>query len=162
RSVRQAKLQLQMEHALDDVIRARDQALTHTDDPYRWEAALTEVASVLKRAQDLAAQDETAIGPALRERLQAAEAVLDADTTDRRCVARFEGIRLEQTEVNVAISDFKTQVAFTALKEAFRRQYHMEFGVTPVVQAATILQQRPKVVQDFLLAALEVSLDDAP
>jgi serine/threonine protein kinase/tetratricopeptide (TPR) repeat protein len=162
RSVRQAKLQLQMEHALDDAARARDQALMHTDDPYRWEAALTEVAFALKRAQDLDAQDETAIGPALRERLQAAQATLDADTTDHRFAARFEEIRLEQAEVNVAISDFKAEVAFTALKEAFQRQYHIEFGVTPVEQAVSILQQRPKAVQDFLLAALEVSLNDAP
>jgi len=35
RSVRQAKRQLQMEHALEDSARAREQALTHTDDPYR-------------------------------------------------------------------------------------------------------------------------------
>jgi serine/threonine protein kinase/Flp pilus assembly protein TadD len=161
RSVRQAKLQLQMEHALDDADKARAQALTHTNDPYRWEAALTEAAFALKRAQELDAQDKTAIAPALRERLQAAQATLNADTTDRRFAARFEEIRLEQAEVNVAISVFKPQVAFTALKEAFQRQYHIEFGVTPVEQAVTILQQRPKAVQDFLLAALEVSLDDA-
>jgi serine/threonine protein kinase/Flp pilus assembly protein TadD len=162
RSVRQARLQLQMEHALDDAARAREQALLHSNDPYRWEAALTEAAFALTRAQELDAQDETAIGPALRERLQAAQATLDADTTDRRFAVRFEEIRLEQTEINVSISDFKAQIAFTALKQAFQRQYHMEFGVTPIEQAVTILQQRPKAVQDVLLEALEVSLDDAP
>jgi serine/threonine protein kinase/Flp pilus assembly protein TadD len=162
RSVRHAKLNLEVEHALDDATKARDQALKLTDSPYRWKATLAEAESDFKRAQGLASQDETALEPALRERLQVLQTLLDADDTDRRFAARFEEIRLEQAEVNVAISDFKAQIAFVALKEAFQRQYHIEFGVTPVEQAVTILQQRPKAVQDFLLAALEVSLDDSP
>jgi serine/threonine protein kinase/Flp pilus assembly protein TadD len=162
RSVRWAKLNLEVEHALDDATKARDRALTLTDNPFQWKAALAEVASELKRASGLAAQDETALEPALRERLQALQAGLKDDETDRRFAARFEEIRLEQTEVNLAISEFKTEIAFSALKQAFQRHYRIEFGATPAEQAVSIVHERPKPIQDFLLAALEVSLDNVP
>jgi serine/threonine protein kinase/Flp pilus assembly protein TadD len=162
RSVRQAKLNLEIEHALADATKARDDALTLTDNPYRWAAALAEAVSDLKRAQGLAVQDETALEPATRERLEALQALLEADEADRRFVARFEQIRLEQAEVNVAISDFKTGIAFTALKEAFQRNYQIEFGATPSEEATAVVQQRPKAIQDVLLAALEICLDYAP
>jgi eukaryotic-like serine/threonine-protein kinase len=162
RSVRQAKLNLGIGHALTDATKARDQALTLTDNPYRWEAALAEAASELKRAQGLASQDEIALEPAMRERLQALHAILNADEADRRFAVRFDDIRLEQTEVNLAISQFKTEIAFAAFEEAFQRYYRIEFGVTPSEQAVTIIQQRPKAMQDFLLAALEITLDNVP
>src|SRR5262249_4434956 len=95
RSVRQAKLNLGIEHALVDATKALDQALTLTDNPYRWEAVLAEAASDLKRAEGLIAQDEAAAEPAIRERLQALQARLLADEADRLFAARFEEIRLE-------------------------------------------------------------------
>jgi serine/threonine protein kinase/Flp pilus assembly protein TadD len=162
RSVRQARLNQEVEHALDDADKARSQALTLTDNPYRWEAALAEAASDLKRAQGMADQDETALEPALRERLQAIQILLKADEADRRFAARFDEVRLEQAEVNVTVSEFKTEVAFAALKEAFQRHYRIAFAATPDAQAVTIIQQRPKAMQDVLLAALEICLDNAP
>jgi tetratricopeptide (TPR) repeat protein len=162
RAARQAKLNLEIEHALDDAAKGRGLALKLTDNPYAWEAALAEEASDLKRAQGLAAQDEAALEPATRERLQALQALLGADEADRRFAARFDEIRLEQTELNAANSTFKSEIAFPALKEAFQRHYRVAFGVTPVEQAATILQQRPKHMQYMLLAALDVSLNNMP
>jgi tetratricopeptide (TPR) repeat protein len=162
RSVRQAKLNLEVERALDDAARARDQALRLTDHPDRWKAALAEATSELKRAQGLAVQDEAALEPPLRERLRAQKSILDADETDRRFAARFEEIRLEQTNVDLENSEFETGIAFTALAEAFLHHYRIEFGVTPAAQAAAIIQGRPPSVQDVLLAALEVSQDNVP
>ena len=162
KEARQARLNFEIEHALGEATRARDQALTLTDNPYRWEAASTSAASVLKRAQGLAAHDETALEPAVRERLEALQAMLEADETDRQFAGRFEDIRLEQSEAHRAVSLFKLETAFTALKKAFQRHYRIEFGATPAEQAVTILQQRPKPMQDLLLAALELSLDNAP
>jgi eukaryotic-like serine/threonine-protein kinase len=162
RSVRSAKLNLEVEHALNDANKARDQALKLTDNPYQWEATLAAAAAELKRAQGLATQDETALEPDVRERLQALQAGLKADETDRRFAARFDEIRLEQTAIHPAISAFKFEIAVPALKEAFQRHYRIEFGATPVEQAASIIRERPKPIQDFLLAALEVSLDHVP
>jgi serine/threonine protein kinase/Flp pilus assembly protein TadD len=162
RSVRSAKLNLEVEHALNDANKARDQALKLTDNPYQWEATLAAAAAELKRAQGLAAQDETALEPDVRERLQALHAGLKADEMDRRFAVRFDEIRLEQTAIHPAISAFKFEIAVPALKEAFQRHYRIEFVATPVEQAASIIRERPKPIQDFLLAALEVSLDYVP
>jgi hypothetical protein len=39
----------------------------------------------------------------------------------------------------VAISKFKTEIAFSALKEAFQSHYRIELGATPTEQAVTIV-----------------------
>jgi eukaryotic-like serine/threonine-protein kinase len=162
RAARQTKLNLEIEYALDDASKGRELALKLTDNPYAWEAALAAAASELKRAQGLAAQDETAVDPTFREQLQALQTLLNADEADRRFATRFEEIRLEQAAVNVAISEFKMDVAFAALKDAFQRHYRIAFGTTPAEQAAAILGQRPPEMQDVLLAALDMCLDHAP
>jgi serine/threonine protein kinase/Flp pilus assembly protein TadD len=162
RSVRHAKLNLVVERALDDATRARDQALKQTDYPEQWKAALAEAASDLKRAQGLANQDETALEPGTRERLHGLQALLNADDTDCRFAARFEQMRLQQMAAMVTITEVKMGIAFTGLKDAFHRHYRVEFGATPAKQAVAIIQQRPKAIQDILLAALEVCLDDVP
>jgi serine/threonine-protein kinase len=162
RAARQARINVEVGHALDEATRAREQALALTDNLFRWGAALAEAASALKRAEGLATQDAAALEPATRERLQALHALLDADETDRRFAARFEEVRLEQAEVNVAISEFKEGTAFAALKEAFRRHYGVEFGATPAGDAVAVIRQRPQAMQDLLLAALEVSLHNVP
>jgi tetratricopeptide (TPR) repeat protein len=160
RAARQARLNREIEHALEDAAKTRDLALKLTDNPYGWEAVLAEAASELKRAQGLAAQDETALGAALQVRLQGMQTLLDADEADRRFAARFEEILLEQYEVHMGKNETKLGIAFAAFKEAFQRHYGIAFGTTPVEQAAFILQQRPKAMQDILLAALEISLDE--
>jgi hypothetical protein len=45
---------------LSDAEKAREQALTLTDNPSQWRATLAEATSNIKRAQGLAAQEETA------------------------------------------------------------------------------------------------------
>ncbi len=162
RAARRARLNSEIGHALDDGERAREQAAGLTDHPYRWEAALAEAGSALKRARGLESQDPTAVEPPARERLQALQAALDADEADRRFAARFEEIRLEQAEVNVAISDFKTGIGFAAVKEALRSQYQVEFGTTPAEQVVALIGRRPKAMRDLLLAALDVCLENAP
>ncbi len=92
RAVRRVKLNLEVEHALDEAARACEQALTLTDSPIRWEAALAEASSDLKRARGLAAQDETALDPATRERLEVLQALLDAEEADRLFAGRFEEV----------------------------------------------------------------------
>jgi serine/threonine protein kinase/Flp pilus assembly protein TadD len=161
-AARQARLDREIEHALDEATRAREQALTLTDNPFRWEAALAETGSGLKRAQGLAAQDEAAVEPAVRGRLQALQALLDADKADRRFAARFDEIRLEQSGLHLATSQFKVEIALPALKEAFQRHYQIEFVATPAEQAVTLIRRRPKPVQDVLVAALETCLDIVP
>jgi serine/threonine protein kinase/tetratricopeptide (TPR) repeat protein len=159
---RRSKLNVEIERALDDVAKARNLALKLTDHPDQWKAALAEAASELKRAQGLAAQDETALEPATRERLEALQVVANSDESDYRFAAHFEEVRLQQTDVNLAISEFKTGIALKALSEAFQHHYQIEFGRTPAAWAAAIIQRRPRPIQEFLLAGLDVSLECVP
>jgi serine/threonine protein kinase/Flp pilus assembly protein TadD len=162
RAARQEKLNLEIEHALDDADKGRELALKLTDNPYAWEAALAESLSDLKRAKGLAAQDETALKPDIQERLHELQTLLNADESDRRFAARFEDIRLEQTATHTTVNEFQFEIGFSALKEAFGHHYRIAFGVTPVEQAAAILRQRPEAMREVLLAALEMCLHHAP
>src|SRR5262249_9017621 len=76
RAARQTRLNLEVEHALDEATRAREQALTLTDNPVRWKAALGEAMSDFKRAQGLSTQDDAALEQATWGRLQSLQALL--------------------------------------------------------------------------------------
>jgi serine/threonine protein kinase/Flp pilus assembly protein TadD len=162
RSVRQSRLNLEVEHALDEAEKACDQALTLTNNPYQWEAVLAAAASACKRADGLAAQEEGGLEPAVHERLEALRARLDADENDRRFVARFDEIRLEQTEIHLAASEFKLEIAFPAFKKAFQSHYAIAFGATPPEKVLNVLEQRPLPVRHYLVAALDISLPHVP
>jgi serine/threonine protein kinase/Flp pilus assembly protein TadD len=160
RTARRSKLNLEVGHALDEAAKAREQALTLTDNPALWRAALAEAASDLKRAQGLAAQDGAALEPATRERQRALQALLDADEADRRFAGRFEEVLFKGYEDRITAT--KVEIAFAAQEEAFRRYYGIVFGVTPVEDAATILKQRPPTIRDLLWGALDICLQHVP
>jgi serine/threonine protein kinase/Flp pilus assembly protein TadD len=162
RSVRQARLNLEGGHALDEAEKACAQALTLTDNPYQWEAVLAEAASAFKRADGLAAQPEAGLEPAVRQRLEALRVRLDADENDRRFVARFDEIRLEQSEIHEAVNAFKLEIAFPAFKKAFQSHYAIAFGATAPKEVLNLLEQRPRPIRHYLVAALEFSLAYVP
>jgi tetratricopeptide (TPR) repeat protein len=162
RQTRQAKLNHEIELALQEAGAARERALTLTDNPYQWQAVLAAAASAHQRARGLASQDEAALDPALNDRLQALAARLEADETDRRFVARFEEIRLEQTQIRPEGGEYKLEIAYLALKEAFRTHYQIDLQATSAEQVLAVLRRRPEAIQDQLLAALDYSLAHAP
>ncbi len=162
RSARQTKLNLEIDHALDDAAKGRELALKLTDNPYAWEAALAAAKSELKRAEGLATQDETALEPVLQERLQAMQNLLNSDEADRRFAARFEEIRLQQSDAHPLGRYENKEIAFPALKEAFQHHYRITFAITPIEQAVAMVRDRPKAMQDVLSAALAICLDYVP
>jgi tetratricopeptide (TPR) repeat protein len=162
RKARQAKLNHEVELALREANASRDRALTLTDNPYQWEATLAAAFSALKRAEGLGSQDDAALEPAVGERLQKLRTLMDADQNDRRFVARFDDIRLEQTRLDTRHSRYMKEIAFATLKDAFRAHYAIDFGVTPAAQVVSVIHQRPKAIQEYLVAALDVSLTHAP
>ena len=105
-AARHAKLNHEVELAIKEATQARDRALTLTDNPYEWDAALAAADSAVKSAAGIAAQDEAALSPALKHELRSLQAAMEADQQDRRFVARFDEIRLEQSEYPV-FSNFK-------------------------------------------------------
>jgi eukaryotic-like serine/threonine-protein kinase len=162
RAARRATLNHQVELALQEASTARDRALTLTDNPPQWDAALAAARSALKQAEGLAAQEEAALEPAVRGRLEEVRATLDADDNDRRFVDRLDQIRLEQIAFDVQHGRFNLEIAFPAIKEAFRTHYGIDFVATPVAQAVSFIQQRPPPIQEYLLAALESSSAHVP
>jgi tetratricopeptide (TPR) repeat protein len=165
RAARRDKLNQEVDTALREASALRERALTLTDRPNQWEAVLAEASSAFKRAEGLAGQDDAALEPAVRERLQALRALLgadEADRTDRRFVARFEEIRLEQTQIRPDVGEHKLEIAYPALKEAFRALYRIDLGATSAEQVMSVLGRRPSAIREQLLAALDHSLAYAP
>src|SRR5262249_47218470 len=108
----------------------------------------------------LASQDEAGLEPAVWGHLRGMGIGLDADENDRRFVARFDEVRLAQTQVKEG--GVNVDAAYPALKDRFQKHYQIDFGATPPQQVVRLLQQRPKPIQEYLLAALGVSLVTAP
>jgi tetratricopeptide (TPR) repeat protein/serine/threonine protein kinase len=155
---RQAKLNQEVELALRDASTLRERALTVTDNPDHWDATLAVAASALRRAEGLAAQDEAALEPQARDRLNELRAILDADQNDRRFAARFDEIRLEQTRLDLVHSRFMEETSYDAVKHALKAAYGIEIGTTPAEEVAALVRQRPKAVQEFLNAALDLAI----
>jgi serine/threonine protein kinase/Flp pilus assembly protein TadD len=162
RAARQAKLNQEVEVALHEANATRELALTLTDNPSHWEATLAAAASALKRAEGIASQEEAALEPPAAQRLQMLRTALRNDQNDRRFVARFDEIRLEQTRLDPLHGRYKEEIAFATFKDAFRAHYGIDFGTMPAAQVAGFIQQRPKAIQEYLVAALDLSLIHVP
>jgi tetratricopeptide (TPR) repeat protein len=158
---RRARLNLEIEHVLADATKAHEEALTVAENPYRWETALHKAAYILKRAKGLADQDETAVEPSVRERLEALQAILSASDADYRFAARLDQIRVGLADFNEEAGE-KPGDPLYSIGEEFRRHYQIEFDLTPVSDAVSIIRQRPEPVQHILLAAIETGRDYAP
>ena len=162
RSARHAKLSYGVEIAVQEANLARGRALARTDNPFDWDAALASALSALKGAEELAAQDAAALDPAVVERLQRMRATLDSDETDRRFVARFDEILRGVIVWDARRSQSKNEESFFKLKDAFKSCYAWDVGATPTAEVASFIQQRPKPIQEHLLAALDAGLARVP
>jgi tetratricopeptide (TPR) repeat protein len=156
RSVRQARLNLEVAYALDEAEKAFGQALALTDAPYQWEAVLVAAASALKRADGLAAQEEAGLEPDLHARLEALRVRLDADEHDRVFVSRCDEIRQD------ALSQSNLEIVFPACKQAFQRHYAIVVGETSLEKVLNFLKHKPLPVRQLLVAALDGSLAFVP
>jgi tetratricopeptide (TPR) repeat protein len=87
---------------------------------------------------------------------------MKADLRDRRFVFRFDEIRLEQSELNPAGSNFKLDNAYPAIGQALDDIYQVRIGTTPVDEAKRSVLERPLPIQKYLVAALDVALLYAP
>jgi tetratricopeptide (TPR) repeat protein len=162
REARRTRLNQEVDLALREASDSRERALGLTDNPYQWEATLAAALSALKRAEGLAAEDDAALEPAVREHLLTVRRTLDADENDRRFVARFDAIRLEQTALDPQLSRYREEIAFAALNDALRAHYGVDFEVMPIGQVVALVQQRPEPIRKYLVAAFEECLAQAP
>jgi serine/threonine-protein kinase len=131
-----------------------------TEQPAQWQSTLAAALSAVKLAESLLSKEEDGVDAKLQDHVQEVRAGLEADERDRRLVARFEEVRLEQTEVDVERSMFKGYNAYPKLCAALRA-YGLKIGQTPIEQALARLRKRPMAVQKHVVAALDLCLRTA-
>jgi tetratricopeptide (TPR) repeat protein len=154
RAARQAKLEDGVQTAVQDGSTHADRALTLIHNPAQWEAALIAAFSALERAEGLAASAEELLDPALRERMRALAARLEADEKDRRMVSAVERIRLEGSQLNVKERQFANAGASAArYRDAFE-SYGMPVTAPPE-EAAAMLRGKHAAIRAALVGALD-------
>jgi tetratricopeptide (TPR) repeat protein/tRNA A-37 threonylcarbamoyl transferase component Bud32 len=146
REARQAEINTEIASALQHA------ALLHEQG--KWPEAL----AALGRAESLAAQQDAVPDPALRERLRGLKTRLDADQRDRQFAARFDQIRMEQSEVDVDKSEFRDYEAAPKIRAALEEVYQIQFGLTAPGEMAALVRQQPEAIQNQLLTALSMCL----
>ncbi len=162
RAARQARLNYGIDLALQEAKAVREQALTQTENPYQWQTTLAAATSILKRAEELAAQDPKALNAAVAAQLQALRATLDEDERDRRFVERFDEILGDVLVWNDERSKHRRGEPLLKLRSAFQDFYGIRIGSTPVAEAANVIRQRATPIQEHLLAALDVCVARVP
>jgi tetratricopeptide (TPR) repeat protein len=162
RSARKDSLNAAVTMAVKDAAAARERALSHTDNPYRWEAELLTALSALKRGEELAAQDQEALDQALGVRLKQLRSILDADEKDRIFVAHFDEMLRAILASDARRSQFKSAQTVAGVAEAFNGSYGIQFDSTPPAQVDRVIQSRPQPIRNHLLAALDICLARVP
>jgi tetratricopeptide (TPR) repeat protein len=161
RNVRQEKIEDQVNIALVETGRFREQALELTNDLPRWEAMLAAADSAYKRAAALADQEGGKLGAALLERLHSMQVQLDADKKDCGFFAQFERLQLEQDHADMKKDDSQARAALSQLRDALHA-YGLEVGTMPAKEAIALIQQRPRPIQNRLVVALAYWHREAP
>jgi serine/threonine protein kinase/Flp pilus assembly protein TadD len=116
--------------------------------------------AALQQAELLVGEAEMSLG--LSERFAALKEKLDADARDQEFGARFQEIRLRvQSQVQEDKHSGSAEAAFPEIREALRR-YGIDIGVTPVEQAAALVQGRPDPARQQIISALDEYLSQAP
>ena len=155
---RRARLNFEVEHVLDDAAKAHEESLALTDNPDQWKAALNKAAYILQRAKGLAAQDEAASEPSIRERIESLEMRVTAARRDVFMLDELEGIRLRQAEskdgqmFDRAGAEKRYAAAFLA--------YGLDVATLEPAQAAARVRESP--IREALLAGLDAWLQFEP
>jgi serine/threonine-protein kinase len=157
KAARQAKLNAEVEAALEEGFTRAGRALTLTGNPAQWEAELATAFSSQEKAQGLAAGTEMLLDPALNERMQALADRLQADEQDRRMVQTVEQILLAEVEPNIRENRFSNPESVPKYRQAFK-DYGIVAETTPPEEAAALIAGKAPVIQTALVAALNAWL----
>jgi serine/threonine-protein kinase len=157
KAARQAKLNAEVEAAVEEGCLRADRALTLTGNPPQWKAELAMAFSSQEKAQGLAAGAEELLDPALKERIQTLADRLQADEQDRRMVQTVEQILLDAVEPNIRESRFSSPESLPKYREAFK-DYGIVAETTPPKEAAALIASKAPAIQTALVAALNAWL----
>jgi serine/threonine protein kinase/Flp pilus assembly protein TadD len=140
RSARQGRLNASLRAALDEAERLQRES--------QWPQAR----AAAGRAEGLIADGGT--DPALIERAQGLIRTLAEEEADRLFLARLEGIRFLQAEVNVKKDCFALEMALPEYQQAFRN-YGMSVETMNPEEGASRLERLPQRARGNVVAALD-------
>jgi tetratricopeptide (TPR) repeat protein len=152
---RWAALERDVTASLRETEALRERAAELTQNPRQWELTLRAADLALKRAEALVDPD-TPLG----EQVEEARTALEADQRDRALATRFDEVRIEQSQVDVAQSRFQLSEASPRLEKALRT-WGLEVGVTAVPLAVERIGSRGRVVQARVIETLDLCLEYA-
>jgi tetratricopeptide (TPR) repeat protein len=161
RALHLAERRRQLDLAFKEVDALHERALEHTPDADHWKTTLTAARAALGRAEALLAEEGGRADAALQRRVKEARGLLEGAERDRRLVARYEQILLDQAELNSEGSRWRLQEGYPKLREALR-DYGLEVGVLPPARAAALVEGRPGAVRPHVVAVLQDCLRQAP
>ncbi|HEX7448430.1 MAG TPA: tetratricopeptide repeat protein [Pirellulales bacterium] len=150
---RRAKLNLEVEHMLDDASKAHEESLTLTDNPRELQDLVYKVDYILQRAKGLAVQEENAVEPVVRERIEWLETCLSALRRDARMLNELEETRLRPAESrNGEMWDWNA--AESRYAAAFAA-----YGLSPALEPSDAAAQvRQSSIREALLGGLDAWL----
>jgi serine/threonine protein kinase/Flp pilus assembly protein TadD len=140
RATRQARNTSAVQAALEEAQRSHREG--------HWPQAL----AAAQRAAALL--PEGAADPALAAQVRDWLRNLAEEDADRRLVARLEGIRLRQAQLNVREERFSREETLPEYGQAFR-DYGLAAQVLSPAEAAALIRRRPPAVRNTLLGALD-------
>ncbi len=137
--------------ALGEATALGNQAATLKDDPAKWEAALSEGLSAVKRAEGLLGAGEATDD--LRRRVALARVKLESADKDRRMVARLDEAQLQIAEPAVNGGNYDHEGSAALYAKAFRDDLGLDLRTVVPEDAAARINGR--AIRDELLGGLD-------
>jgi tetratricopeptide (TPR) repeat protein/tRNA A-37 threonylcarbamoyl transferase component Bud32 len=131
-----------------------ERAWTLIDNPSSWQTTLDAALAAVQRAQDILEQEPELVGGELAQELEQVQARLRADERDRKLLAVYDQVRLEQSQWDLTRRRFKLAESYPRLQQALA-DYGLAISSLEPDQALLRLRQRPLAVQKHVLAVLE-------
>jgi tetratricopeptide (TPR) repeat protein/serine/threonine protein kinase len=157
-AVRQERIKGEIRSALNEAGQLQKRARQLSSNPVSWQANLEAARSAVKRAEVLLTGEPQLGGGTLVQEVRRVQAELAADEKDRVLVADVDEIQLKLSQFD---RRYTGEDAFRDLENALRKWGLAPEGVPPE-RARSLLEQRPKAIQDQLAAILHFRLSRAP
>jgi tetratricopeptide (TPR) repeat protein len=157
-ALRQERAVVEATAALQEGGKLRERALTVLDNPESWQANLESARSALKRAQAALQQEPQLAATALAKEVQQLQVTLDQDGNDLRLVLAFEAVRFKESDFDPRYRD---SGAFADVQRALG-EWGLPLATVPPERVTALLQQRPREMQDQLVAMLHYCLSRVP
>jgi serine/threonine-protein kinase len=158
-TLRQEQATGEVKGALREVVQLRARALTLLDNPESWKATLEAAGLAVKRAEALLQQEPQLAGTALAQEVEQSRVELEADAKDHQLVTAFEQVLFKMSEFH---QQRYTKVEVYEDVQKALAQWGLRLAEVPAARATSLLQQRPREIQDRLTAILHFCLSRVP